>query len=70
MTVPAPIAEDISRRLNQIASHFPGTPKITLLVRNDLGPEKDGDLVMTNDELPIAIAALEMRHAKDVGKRS
>lgn len=70
MTLPAAIEEDISRRLNQIASHFIGTPKITLLVRNELGSDKDADVVMTNDLLPDAIAALQHRHTKDQEARS
>lgn len=66
MTIPVHIVEDISRRLNQIAAFFSGSPKLTLLVRNELGPDKDGDLVLTNDELPIAIAALHRCYAKDM----
>ena len=52
--------------LSRIAEHFKGTPKVTLLVRNDLGPEKDADFVMTNDTLPAAISALQHRATSHV----
>jgi hypothetical protein len=55
--------EAVSGLLTEIALHFRGRPKITLLVRHpDLEAQgRDADFVMTDDTLEDAIAALRRR---------
>lgn len=65
--LPLHIALDIQAHLDAIAGHFKA-PKITLLVRPEVAPHLDADCVVTNDELPLAIQALERRHALDPKK--
>ncbi len=60
--LPQPVADDIAFHLDAVAAHFKD-PKVTLLVRPGVAEGLDADCVMTNDELPLAIAALERRHA-------
>jgi len=63
MSVPEHVVADIAGHLDRIAIWFKGNPKVTLLVRNDLGDGKDADFVLTADTLPEAIAALQRREA-------
>lgn len=55
--------EAVGGLLTEVAMHFRGRPKITLLVRHpDLeAAGKDADFVMTDDDLEKAIAALRRR---------
>ncbi len=57
------VRDSIGGLLTQIAMHFKGNPKITLLVRHpELEAEgKDADFVMTDDTLDQAIEALLRR---------
>lgn len=61
------VQEAVSGLLTEVAMHFKGRPKITLLVRHpDLEAQgKDADFVMTDDTLEEAIAALRRRAALD-----
>ncbi len=50
------LREDLSEDLNRIARRFKKNPKLTLVVRNpDLA---DGDVVLSNDDPELAIAAI------------
>ena len=60
--LPQPVADDIAFHLDAIAAHFKA-PMITLLIRPDVDEGLDADCVMTNDDLRLAIEALELRHA-------
>jgi hypothetical protein len=51
--------------MNAIAALFKPGAKLTLLVRNDVGPDVDADAVITNDTLPAAIAGLQRRQAAE-----
>jgi hypothetical protein len=57
------VQEAVGGLLTEVAMHFKGRPKITLIVRHPaLETEgKDADFVMTDDTLEQAIAALERR---------
>lgn len=65
MTPLEQVLDAVAAHLDQIGRLFKGEPKLTLLVRNDVGPGKDGDFVLTGDTLPDAIEALERRDAYD-----
>lgn len=59
--VPEHILEDIQSHLDAIARHFI-RPRVTLLVRPDVGPGLDADFVLTNDDLLEAADGLIHRH--------
>jgi hypothetical protein len=60
--LPAHVEGEIAGHLDQIKRLFKN-PKLTLLVRNDIGPGMDADVVMTDDDLTSAIDALVRRRA-------
>ncbi|MGN6270908.1 MAG: hypothetical protein ACTHM0_13570 [Sphingomonas sp.] len=62
--IPIFTEQAIAKHLDGIAGLFKPGAKITLLVRNDVGADKDADFVMTSDTLDAAIAALEIRKAR------
>ncbi|MFN3387476.1 MAG: hypothetical protein ACK40O_00980 [Allosphingosinicella sp.] len=64
--LPPHVSDAIAGHLDAIGAYFKD-PKITLLVRNEVGVGLDGDLVMTNDQLPLAIAGLQHRLRMDAG---
>lgn len=57
--------DNVSFHLNRIAENFKGIPKITLIVRNP-AVEGDADIVITNDTLDEAGAAIQRR--KEAGR--
>ena len=59
--LPPHVSDRIQGYLNAIAAEFRPGAKLTLLVRNDLGDERDADAVITNDDLTLAIAGLQRR---------
>jgi hypothetical protein len=71
MADPRFVQEAVSGLLTEVAMHFKGRPKITLLVRHpDLEAEgKDADFVMTDDTLENAIVALQRRVAATAIRR-
>lgn len=60
--IPQHVGDDIAFHLDAIRAHF-RDPKVTLIVRPQIGPGKDADVVMTDDELPLVAAALVRRAA-------
>lgn len=58
--LPDGIQREIAIRLDEIRAFFTN-PKLTLIVRNDIGPGKDADVVVSDDDLELAIRTLEKR---------
>ncbi|WP_066651786.1 MULTISPECIES: hypothetical protein [Sphingomonas] len=58
--LPLALETELTEALNVIGRHFT-QPKITLVIRPDLGAEKDGHVILTNDYLPAVIALLSRR---------
>lgn len=61
----AEVGGKISEYLNEIAQLFKPGAKLTLVVRHPSHPAGDQDMVLTNDQLPLAIKAIEQRIAED-----
>lgn len=60
----------VSSHLDEIASLFAPGARLTLLVRHDLGPDRDADFVLTSDDLLPAIAALQRRLDRSAGSQA
>ena len=58
--LPLAVEAELTEALNSIGRHF-RQPKITLVIRPDIGAEKDGHVILTNDYLPAVIALLARR---------
>lgn len=56
------VRQEVADHLAAIQRCFKPGAKVTVLVRPNLGPDKDGDFVLSDDRLPDAIAALARRH--------
>ncbi len=60
--LPAHIEADIASHMDAIKAHF-RNPKITVLIRPDIGPGKDADVLLTDDDPHEAISAIARRVA-------
>lgn len=58
--LPLSVQLDIDDKLQAIARHFV-RPRITLVVRPDIGPDKDGHVILTDDDLSEVIRLLAAR---------
>jgi len=65
--LPAHIEADIASHLDAIKGHFRNA-KITVVVRPDIGPGKDADVILSDDALPTVISAIERRIAAAGGQ--
>lgn len=56
------VESEVRHRLSKIASMFDSSIKLTLIAR--LPSDDEADFVVTSDEIPAAIAALERSQAR------
>jgi hypothetical protein len=61
---------EIADHLEAISKLFKQRPKITIVIRTPwLGPNKDGDVVISDDDFDLAIAAIQrLRDREPIGK--
>lgn len=61
------VAEQVAEHMDRILRHFQPGAKITVLVRSPEAPTGDRDFVLSNDQLDLAISALELGMLRVVG---